>query len=110
MYDEDLLEIPAFLRRPLPEGSTLMEHMRKSAKRGTKKPKLKIARHKAAADTVLLYLGDEAPRIGCGYRHVEIVSRGPKWTKVRYRFAGMTVNHKFKNAVFDRARAIGERK
>ena len=109
MYDEDLLEIPAFLRRPLPEGSTLMENIRKSARHGVKKPKIKIARSKAA-DTVMLYLSNEAPRIGCGFRPVEVLSRGPKWTKVRYRFAGMTVNHKFRNAVFDRARAMGEKK
>ena len=109
MYDEDLLEIPAFLRRPLPEGSTLMEQIRKSAKRGTKKPKLKIARRKAA-DTVMLYLSNEAPRIGCGFRPVEVLSRGPKWTTVRYRCAGINVKHKFKNAVFDRARAMGEKK
>tara|TARA_R100000655_G_scaffold23518_1_gene47407 strand:- start:5705 stop:6034 length:330 start_codon:yes stop_codon:yes gene_type:complete len=109
MYDEDLLEIPAFLRRPLPEGSTLMEEIRKSARRGAKKPKIKIARRKAA-DTVMLHLGDEAPRIGCGFRPVEVLSRGPKWTTVRYRCAGMSVKHKFKNAVFDRARVIGEKK
>jgi hypothetical protein len=41
---------------------------------------------------MFVYLQDEAPRIGCGWRNIEIVSRGSKWVKVRY--APLTVKVK----------------
>jgi len=31
-----------------------------------------------------VYFKREAPRIGCGWRMVEVISRGPKWVRVRY--------------------------
>ena len=34
-------------------------------------------------DTVLIHLGDQAPRIGCGARSVEILSIGHKWVTVK---------------------------
>ncbi len=50
-----------------------------------------------------VHLNDEAPRIGAGRRHVEIVSAGHKWTTVRYKPGGPngpTIRHKFKTPVF----------
>ncbi len=31
-----------------------------------------------------VYLYDELPRFGCGWRIVEILSLGPKWVRLRY--------------------------
>lgn len=31
-----------------------------------------------------VYLYDELPRFGCGWRIVEILSKGPKWVRLRY--------------------------
>ena len=34
--------------------------------------------------TVRVYFYDEAPRIGCGWRTVEIICKGHKWVRIRY--------------------------
>ncbi len=31
-----------------------------------------------------VYLYDELPRFGCGWRPVEVLSKGPKWVRLRY--------------------------
>jgi hypothetical protein len=30
------------------------------------------------------YFSTQAPRIGCGWRTVEVISEGPKWVKIQY--------------------------
>lgn len=55
-------------------------------------------------DKVWVRLHDEAPRIGAGRRLLEVVTRGYKWTTVRYWPGGPeghSVKHKFKTAIFD---------
>lgn len=48
--------------------------------------------------TLTIYLQDEAPRIGCGWRTVELVSKGYKWVKIRAR-GGQCV--KLRRSVWD---------
>jgi len=35
-------------------------------------------------DRICINLMDEAPRIGSGWRTVEVISRGRKWVRVKY--------------------------
>lgn len=36
-----------------------------------------------ARTIVVLHLDDQAPKLGSGRRHVEVVSRGRRWVRVR---------------------------
>lgn len=45
-----------------------------------------------------VYLFDEAPRIGCGWRGVNITKRGRKWTRIKEVSTGFT--GKLANAVW----------
>ncbi len=56
-----------------------------------------------------VYLYDEIPRFGCGWRIVEILSKGPKWVRLRYApkpMAGVTTaitaTGRLKRAVWER--------
>jgi len=54
-------------------------------------------RRKRNADRVMIHLEDQAPRIGCGRRPVEVVTYGRKWVTVIYdEIGGYPVRHKFK--------------
>ncbi len=57
-------------------------------------------------DTVRIHLGDQAPRIGSGVRHVEILSMGHKWVTVKYRrakgYPQYDVRQKFRPDTFNR--------
>lgn len=60
-----------------------------------------------------IILDGSAPRIGSGLRHVEVATRGRKWTTVRYwpgGSKGFYINYKFRNGEFDRVRAAAERR
>lgn len=35
-----------------------------------------------------LYLEDQAPRIGAGWRTVDVISIGPKWVRIKERATG----------------------
>ena len=48
-----------------------------------------------------LYLKDEAPRIGSGWRVVNLVRLGPKWATVKSAY-GPRVTKKFRRSVWDR--------
>lgn len=34
--------------------------------------------------TLTVFFQDEAPRIGCGWRKIEVVQKGYKWVRVSY--------------------------
>ena len=48
-----------------------------------------------------IYLKDEAPRIGSGWRVVNLVRLGPKWATVKSAY-GPRVTKKFRRSVWDR--------
>ena len=48
-----------------------------------------------------LYLKDEAPRIGSGWRVVNLVRLGPKWATVKSAY-GPRVTKKFRRSVWDK--------
>ena len=48
-----------------------------------------------------LHLKDEAPRIGSGWRVVNLVRLGPKWATVRSAY-GPVVGKRFRRSVWDR--------
>ena len=48
-----------------------------------------------------LHLKDEAPRIGSGWRVVNLVRLGPKWATVKSAY-GPRVTKKFRRSVWDR--------
>ncbi len=56
-----------------------------------------------------VFLYDEIPRFGCGWRIVEILSKGPKWVRLRYApmlipgvTTPITATGRLKRAVWDR--------
>ena len=58
-------------------------------------------KRKAKRDLVAIHLADQAPRIGSGYRLVEVVTVGHKWVTVRSWPAGPKhdpIRHKFRKA------------
>lgn len=52
--------------------------------------------------TQTIYLHDEAPRIGCGWRKVEVISIGHKWAIIRYH----GTRARLKRAVWDAVSAV----
>ena len=86
-------EIPDFLDRR--DGKPPRRSVKRRRKYKCSLPKNK---NRVKENVVTLHLSDEAPRIGSGFRQVEIVSRGPKWVTVRSWPGGPTaapVNHRF---------------
>lgn len=73
------LAIPDFLRRTRTPGYKPKLHYRMRWTRN--KPRRPEGQRWTNADLTLVYLYDEAPVIGCGYRHVW-VSEGRKWCKL----------------------------
>lgn len=55
-------------------------------------------------NTVWLYLNGEYPRIGTGRRRVEVITRGWKWTTIRYHpiRSLQPKRARIKTALFDR--------
>lgn len=70
MIHDDELEIPDFLKR----AETDRPVIKKKVER--KRPR--------KASMVDLHLGDEVPKIGSGFRTVDVASEGPKWVFVVY--------------------------
>ena len=53
---------------------------------------------------IMLFLMDQAPRIGSGMRIVELISEGPKWVHVHYWPGGPTapaIVQKFTRVIWD---------
>ena len=90
---QQLPDIPSFLDR---RGETPRRIV-------TRKPR--TVRRKSRPETVTVHLNDHAPRIGSGYRQVEVLTVGRKWVTVRSWPGGPTcepVRHKFRLADWKR--------
>lgn len=87
------IEIPAFLRR---SGS-------KSLPKFNPVPKLRTKRYRPKTDKVEVHLADEIPRVGSGYRTVEVETIGRKWITLLYLGERVRV----RRAVWDRIRKVG---
>jgi len=46
-------------------------------------PSMRPRKVKLPQGTIRVYLHDEAPRLGCGWRLLILLSLGPKWARVR---------------------------
>lgn len=95
--EQKMPPIPDFLRRQA-EGSTPKRRKPRPKKWswGRKKPK-------RADDLVQIHLGDQAPRIGIGWRSVQVTTYGRKWVHVVYdEIGGHPVRHKFLKAEWER--------
>lgn len=67
-----------------------------------------LASRARARETAQVYFYDELPKFGCGWRIVEVTSKGPKWVRLLYEprtISGVTTRiatvGRLKRAVWD---------
>ena len=87
-----VLALPGFLRR-------------KANAPAPKPRKPRTVKRKRRPQLITIHLEDQPPRIGSGFRQVEVVTVGHKWVTVRSWPGGLKcepVRHKFKRVDWER--------
>ena len=98
--EQEMLPIPDFLRRQVDGPAP------KRPKRRPKKWSWGRKMPKPDPELVRIHLGDQAPRIGSGWRSVKVTTYGRKWVHVVYdEIGGHPVRHKFLKAEWERITA-----